>query len=176
MYGIYKLVKDGNIVYIGKSDSSILSRIMNHTKEEKFADYSGSEIFYFEVKNSTETTIYEKLLINKYKPILNVTDVHDESVDIPFEEPEWKPFDIEEETEREKQKKAEIRAKERERRKSEHNAAYERIPRKKRQTFALSITKEDLAKLRKAAFEEDVPIATYIHNMIKTIPEEHLRI
>ena len=43
--------------------------------------------------------------------------------------------------------------------------------RKERVTFALSISKEDLAKLRNAAMHEDVPIATYVHNLIKTIPE-----
>ena len=34
------------------------------------------------------------------------------------------------------------------------------------------ISKEDLAKLRNAAMHEDVPIATYVHNLIKTIPED----
>lgn len=168
MHGIYKLVKDGNIVYIGKSDSSILSRIMDHTQEEKFADYFGSEIFYFEVKNSTETTIYEKLLINKYKPILNVTDVHDESVDIPFEEPEWKPFNIQEETERENQEKVEAK----ERRQRERKALEESFPRVARTTFALSISKPDLQKLRVGAAIEGVPVAVFVHNWIANLPDE----
>ena len=44
--------------------------------------------------------------------------------------------------------------------------------RQKRVTFALSISEVDLAKLRNAAAREDVPIATYVHNLIKTIPED----
>lgn len=44
--------------------------------------------------------------------------------------------------------------------------------RKERVTFALSISKEDLAKLRNAALKEDMPIAAYVHNLIKTIPED----
>jgi len=169
MHGIYKLVKDGNIVYIGKSDSSILSRIMAHTEEEKFADYFGSKIFYFEVKNSTETAIYEKLLINKYKPVLNVTDVHDESIDIPFVEPEWKPFNIEEETEREKREKAEKK----ERSQYERKVLEESFPRMKRVTFALSISEKDLQKLRVAAAIEGRTVAGVVHSWIETLPDEY---
>ncbi len=42
-------------------------------------------------------------------------------------------------------------------------------PRKKRITFALSISEDDIRKLKTAAAKEDIPVATYVHNWIKTI-------
>ena len=36
MYGLYKYVYNGEVVYIGKSDSSIDMRIDAHAKESKF--------------------------------------------------------------------------------------------------------------------------------------------
>lgn len=63
--------------------------------------------------------------------------------------------------------------KEKEMAKVEEKAVQGTVPgRQKRVTFALSISEVDLAKLRNAAAREDVPIATYVHNLIKTIPEE----
>ena len=57
--------------------------------------------------------------------------------------------------------------------KVEEKAVQGTVPgRQKRVTFALSISEVDLAKLRNAAAREDVPIATYVHNLIKTIPED----
>ena len=63
--------------------------------------------------------------------------------------------------------------KEKEMAKVEEKAVQGTVPeRKKRVTFALSISEVDLAKLRNVAAREDVPIATYVHNLIKTIPED----
>lgn len=92
-HAIYKYIKDGEIVYIGKTDNSLENRIECHKKEKKFKKLGKMEIKYFMVKNSTETDIYEKILINKYQPILNVVSKHDEHMDIPIEEPEWMPYD-----------------------------------------------------------------------------------
>ena len=50
------------------------------------------------------------------------------------------------------------------------------FPKVKRQTFALSISDDDLRKLRMAAAHEGVSVAMYVHNLIKTIPAEDLRI
>lgn len=72
--GIYKYVYHGEIIYIGKSDSSISDRIIAHETEEKFQKYlKEAEIYYFECKNPAETTIYETALINRYCPVLNVS-------------------------------------------------------------------------------------------------------
>ena len=72
-HGIYKYVYDGEIIYIGKTDRSILGRVRDHAKEAKFLPYLGNaEIYFFHCEDSIQTDIYEKVLINKYKPILNV--------------------------------------------------------------------------------------------------------
>lgn len=93
MHGIYKYVVDNEIIYIGKTDASFNSRIKCHAKEDKFKKFPMAKIYYFLTGNSTETMLYEKLLINKYQPVLNVVDRHDISFGIPFGEPEWMPYE-----------------------------------------------------------------------------------
>lgn len=94
MHGIYKYVLDDKIIYIGKTDKSFRSRINGHAKEDKFKKYlQKAEIYIFLTANSTETTVYEKLLINKYQPILNVVDTHDTTMGIDFKEPEWVSYE-----------------------------------------------------------------------------------
>ncbi len=93
MHGIYKYVFNNEIVYIGKTDNSFISRFKGHEKEDKFKPYQDAQIYVFDVANSTETTIFEKLLINKYQPKLNVTDTHDSSIQIDFTEPDWIPWE-----------------------------------------------------------------------------------
>lgn len=92
MFGVYKYVYNDEIIYIGKSDNSILNRVNAHVKEAKFKPYlEKAVIYYTECKHSTHTLILEAFLINKYKPILNVSLKHDEdlNLDIPIPEPEW---------------------------------------------------------------------------------------
>lgn len=94
MHGIYKYVVNNEIIYIGKSDRSICKRINDHAKEDRFKKYlATSKIYYFLTRNSTTTAAYELALINKYQPVLNVKDKHDDTDDINFEEPEWKPYE-----------------------------------------------------------------------------------
>lgn len=88
-HAVYKYVKDGKIVYVGKTDSSLKSRVRGHAHEEKFQDYLGADIYYIRLKNPTETTVFEKILINKYRPVLNVVDNYEDTVDIDFVEPDW---------------------------------------------------------------------------------------
>lgn len=89
-YYIYKYVYNNDIIYIGKSDSSIINRINCHSREEKFQPYLNScKIFYFECKNNAETTIMECYLINKYKPILNVSMKYSDDLSINITEPKW---------------------------------------------------------------------------------------
>ena len=94
MRGLYKYVYNGEIVYIGKSNESISKRIKNHSREEKFRQYLDSDIYIFQLDNKDEIDLYEKILIGKYKPILNVQGVdnnfsyisiHDDLVWEPFE-------------------------------------------------------------------------------------------
>lgn len=89
---VYKYVFDGKIVYIGKNDTNLINRIYQHTLEPKFRECKEAEIYYAELGNSTESTVMEMLLINKYKPRLNVTFVQD-GLSIDFQEPEWIKYD-----------------------------------------------------------------------------------
>lgn len=89
---IYKYVYQGNIVYIGKSDSSLEARIKAHEKEDKFQPYLDSEIWYFETINPNETSVFEKCLIDKYKPIINVVDKYEENIRVQIEEPVWNKY------------------------------------------------------------------------------------
>ena len=73
-YYVYKYVLDNQIIYIGKNDTNLQDRIIQHQREEKFKPYMEADIYYIELKNKAETSGLEKLLINKYKPILNIVD------------------------------------------------------------------------------------------------------
>lgn len=71
-YCVYKYVCNGEIIYIGKTDSSLKNRVKCHAREEKFQQYlSQCQVFYMVANNFLETDVYEKILINKYQPILN---------------------------------------------------------------------------------------------------------
>ena len=89
-YYIYKYVYNDEIIYIGKTNVCLVNRIDCHAREEKFKGYlDDCQIFYFECKNSAETTIMECYLINKYKPILNVSMKYSDNLNIDIPEPEW---------------------------------------------------------------------------------------
>lgn len=93
MKGIYKYVdrRSDEIIYIGKSNSSIKSRIWGHSSEEKFQPYlTDCDIYTIELPNSVEIDLLEKALINQYKPILNdIDNLEGFSGVIQINEPEW---------------------------------------------------------------------------------------
>ncbi len=93
-HGLYKYVCNNQIIYIGKSNANIRSRIDNHKREPKFQPYlKNAKIYVCDLPNSTETDILEKVLINHYKPILNGTDNKPGiSNCISFIEPDWKLY------------------------------------------------------------------------------------
>ncbi len=93
-HGLYKYVCNGEIIYIGKSNSNIDNRIAAHKSERKFKPYlQKAEVYVCNLPNSTETDILEKVLINHYKPILNGTDNFPGiSNIITFKEPNWIPY------------------------------------------------------------------------------------
>lgn len=64
--GIYILYDNYNIVYVGKSLSSIENRIKSHNKDKLF-----NSVKYIEFKSDSDIDLYEVYLINKYKPIYN---------------------------------------------------------------------------------------------------------
>lgn len=87
---IYKYVHKGKIIYIGQTRSSLESRICGHRNEDRFEPYQDAEIYFFEVENNTELDILERLLINKYHPVLNVNNNSPESIEIELaSEPDW---------------------------------------------------------------------------------------
>lgn len=89
---VYKYIYNGEIVYIGKNDTDLITRINQHKSEEKFAPYLSSDIYYMSLNNEHDTDLMETLLINKYKPLLNVAKKSNYELGIIFIEPEWKKY------------------------------------------------------------------------------------
>lgn len=78
-YYVYKYVHQGDVIYIGKTDD-VARRVNEHASgqglEEKFLPYlEGVDIYFHECGNEVEMSALERLLINQYKPILNIVDV-----------------------------------------------------------------------------------------------------
>lgn len=100
-HGLYKFVTcDTNeTIYIGKSNNNLKSRVADHIRgkgiDEKFNAYKGNyKVYVTFLPNTAETDILERALINKYKPILNVTDNYEGMSNlIQVEEPQWIEFD-----------------------------------------------------------------------------------
>ncbi len=84
-YYCYKWIQNGEIVYIGKTVTPKL-RIAQEKRQEKFRDYLDADIYVTEFKNRTEMDGMEKLLINKYQPVLNVVDTNDLSMELPIDD------------------------------------------------------------------------------------------
>lgn len=63
--GVYRLYKDNEIIYIGKS-VNIKSRISQHIKDKEIDSYD-----YCEFANESDMNIYELYYIDKFKPRLN---------------------------------------------------------------------------------------------------------
>ena len=79
-YYVYKYVVDNEIIYIGLTDN-LQRRIKEHASgvglESKFLPYlENALIYYHKCGNETEMRALESLLINHYKPTLNVIDVN----------------------------------------------------------------------------------------------------
>ena len=89
---VYKYVEDNEIIYIGKNDTDLHTRISQHVSEKKFKEHPDAKIYYGELANSVESRFMEMMLINRYKPILNVVDKVEGNSFIDFTEPEWKPY------------------------------------------------------------------------------------
>lgn len=88
---VYKYEYKGEIIYIGKSDHSLMERINSHRKDEKFQCYLNNElkIYYFPLPNPAFTTIYETYLINKYQPCLNDKMKYEDILFFNIPELEW---------------------------------------------------------------------------------------
>lgn len=79
-YFVYKYVYNNKIIYIGLTDD-MKRRVYEHASgvgiESKFLPYLDNvEIYYHQCGNETEMRALESLLINHFKPVLNVVDIH----------------------------------------------------------------------------------------------------
>ncbi len=74
-YCVYRYTdqKSGEVVYIGKTDHSLSSRVNAHKKEKAFLGRD-CRIDFVRLSNAVETDCVEKLLINYYKPVINCKD------------------------------------------------------------------------------------------------------
>lgn len=79
------------ILYVGKTDSSLENRILQHKSEDKFKKID-ARIEYIELKNAMETRFYEFYYINKWKPALNVSDKYEDDLGVELPDAEWKLY------------------------------------------------------------------------------------
>lgn len=91
---VYKYVCNNEIIYIGKNDTDLYSRLRQHGKcgdnipEEGWDEINNSDIFYCELPNVTMSDVVESELIRRYKPKWNKAKMS-EWCGIGFAEPEW---------------------------------------------------------------------------------------
>lgn len=72
MHGVYKYEANGEVIYVGKTDSNFEARFACHKRESSFAPYlSSAKIFVCEMKDAREADFMETLLISQHKPKLN---------------------------------------------------------------------------------------------------------
>lgn len=70
MYFIYKFMKNGYPIYIGKT-SNLKTRFDNHARERKPFVKKCDEILISKIDSSYEMDVLETLLILKFKPMYN---------------------------------------------------------------------------------------------------------
>lgn len=94
---VYKYVYKDDIIYIGKTDTSLTRRLSQHGKkgdnipESAFDEINASAIYYCELLSSKQCDIYESELIRRYKPKYNKAKTSSwDGVDLP--EPNWTLF------------------------------------------------------------------------------------
>lgn len=66
---IYKYVVNGEVVYVGKTNRALESRILEHCQELKF--FGMTEVYYYETTMVKDIWRHEAYWLNHYKPILN---------------------------------------------------------------------------------------------------------
>lgn len=65
--GIYYLLLDGDIVYVGKSEYCLVSRVRDHYKDKTF-----DEVRLYQIENKSDILVLEAYLIAKKKPKYNL--------------------------------------------------------------------------------------------------------
>ena len=95
MHSVYKYVLNGEIIYIGKSDSDLDMRLKQHGREgdniprEAWSEIKASDIYYTILANSIMSDVVESELIRRYKPKWNTAKKETAWSGLPFQEPEW---------------------------------------------------------------------------------------
>lgn len=89
----YQTIKDNKIVYVGITTRSLSSRVYEHSREHSFQKLENYDIWYASLRSKADMVLMEKLLISKYRPILNTKDNNYVSFGVSFDEPYWKIYD-----------------------------------------------------------------------------------
>lgn len=95
---VYKYVLNDEILYIGKNDTDLHSRIASHGKPGDNIPRAGweelrkAEIYYLKLANATMCDVIESELIRRYKPKYNKAVLSTEWCGLPFAEPEWTKY------------------------------------------------------------------------------------
>lgn len=95
---VYKYVYQDKIIYIGKTDTSLIRRLKQHGKngdniDSKYWDeINKSDIYYCYAANKIMSDVIESELIRRYKPVCNKAKKSNWS-GIEFKEPVWYFFD-----------------------------------------------------------------------------------
>lgn len=94
---VYKYVLNDEIIYIGKCDSALESRLNQHGKpgdnidKKYWEDINASDIYYCTLANATMSDVVESELINRYKPKYNTAKISNwDGLELP--EPKWKKY------------------------------------------------------------------------------------
>ena len=91
---VYKYVYNNEIIYIGKNDTDLYSRLNQHGKQgdnipkEGWDEINNSDIFYCKLPNKVMSDVVESELIRRYKPKWNKSK-KSEWDGIDFVEPMW---------------------------------------------------------------------------------------
>ena len=88
-------------LYVGKTDGDLAKRIKTHQTcstdniERKYLELlNESSIYYIELNSSVQTDYIEKMLIDKYKPLLNKKDKNGAACKIEITIPKWEKFNF----------------------------------------------------------------------------------
>ena len=74
---VYKYVYNDEVIYVGKTDRNLVSRLNAHGKkgdnipESAFNEINNSTIYYSRLQSATQSDLYETELIRRYKPKYN---------------------------------------------------------------------------------------------------------
>ena len=92
-YTVYKYIWKDEVIYVGKSNTDLWSRIKAHEYENRFKPYlKNAKVFYINCNNPAETTILETYFINKYQPVLNTAMKYDNTRDFGIKDLKWHEY------------------------------------------------------------------------------------